>query len=122
VDSRSTTTWTYDLANHRIVSTNTFEPNGDGVVDDTYTMVETDVTDDRGYPISGVINYANGSEAHLTWIYDKFGHSTQWIKVSDGGIETNTLFWEHRGQVIRSAPHPNSRDVVEAKRLLRKNR
>jgi hypothetical protein len=115
VDSRSKQTWTYDLANHRIVSINTFEPDGDGVVDDTFTTVETDVTDDRGYPISGVIRYADGSEAKLTWIYDKFGHSTQWIKESASGTETNTLYWDHRGQVIRSAPHPNSREVFEAK-------
>jgi hypothetical protein len=113
-DYRTTQTRTYDLTNHQIVTITTYEPYAEGIANDAFPSVETDVTDDRGYPTSGVIQYANGSETRLTWTYNKFGNMTQQIVESEDGVTTFTYTWDPRGQAIRSAPHPHSREFLQA--------
>jgi len=118
-DSWSVVTFTFDPAGHRTGFLQEIEFNADGVVDERIRTVYT--LDDKGRAVAGVEDFLDASGLLTgTWLfsyeYDKFGNLTQvaidlGLGIKNGGT-VGRYSYEHRGEVIRSAPRVRPRDEL----------
>jgi len=119
VDSRSVVTFTFDRAGHRTGFLQEIDFNADGVVDERIRTVYT--LDDKGRAVAGVEDFLDASGAligtwRLSYAYDKFGNLTEGafdygLGIKNGGAEFRYSY-EHRGEVIRSAPRVRPMDEL----------
>jgi len=110
-DSWSVVTFTFDASGHRTGFLQEIDFNSDGVIDKRIRTVYT--LDDKGRAVAGVEDFLDASGAltgtwNLSYAYDKFGNLTEGAVdyghgIKNGGAEFRYSY-EHRGEVIRSAP------------------